>query len=739
MAVKASTNITIVDVSDGEKGDGILSTKITYQAGTSGTEKPTGEWSENIPKTDANNPYLWTKVTYTYTDGRTPVDVYSVGCTPEGIEIGGNNILSASGHWSTLPPTKYWSNNGGGLSLDTNIKYLGYNTLRTDSLGGIKGYYDWIELDSNKTYTYSAMIKSNDNVNVNNFISDYPLYCQYSENKKTFVDTITPISYDQSLKKNEWKLVYLTFKPQYKYWRPFIKNKIGSYIFNIAYIKLEEGNKATPWSPSAEDNILSETKIQYYISTSSTDLINGEWLDTLPSECSESEYIWTRNIFIYNNGYMHESNACYNQPLTESYRGELTKFKTEVNKMLNSENPTTTIGDDYIISPKIGGGYMYLTNPDSNISVEIDPKKLRTKDGYVFAIKKIIENKENVIMGVDGQGNGTFDGKITSKSGTIGGFTIGDTSLRKIFYDGNRLYDFYMQSASATASTENLLACRYSDDGKDCEWEDRNWTVVFRINYQGDGVFNNLYIPYGSALYIKDSNGTNRIAASIKNRDDGSPVYCFGTGEFLNDIYLGNRKNTKIDDTTTQINATLDIIARCSSSLRPGTNNGIELGTQDFKWSQIYSSSSIISTSDRNLKKNILKLDDKYIELFKKLIPVSFQFVDGTSGRTHIGFISQDVEQAMTEVGISDLEFAGFCKDVKRIIVEDENGFTKAGDICYDSEGNPEYIYSLRYEEFIALNTKMIQLQQSKINSQEQKIKELEERLQKIEERLGGV
>lgn len=738
MAVKASTNITIVDVSDGEKGDGILSTKITYQAGTSGTEKPTGEWSENIPKTDANNPYLWTKVTYTYTDGRTPVDVYSVGCTPEGIEIGGNNILSASGHWSTLPPTKYWSNNGGGLSLDTNIKYLGYNTLRTDSLGGIKGYYDyWIELDTNKTYTYSAMIKSNDNVNINNSISDYPLYCQYSEDKKTFVDTITPISYDQSLKRNEWKLVYLTFKPQYKYWRPFIKNQIGSYIFNIAYIKLEEGNKATPWSPSAEDNILSETKIQYYISTSSTDLINGEWLDVIPLECSESEYIWTRNIFIYNNGYMHESNACYNQPLTESYRGELTKFKTEVNKILNSENPTTTIGNDYIISPKIGGGYMYLTNPDSNVSVEIDPKNLRVKDDYVFAIKKTIENKENVIMGVDSQGNGIFDGKITSKSGMIGGFKIGDISLRNTFKDEDegRLYDYYIQSASASAETSNLIACRY----KDLNADGKEWNFVFSINYKGDARFNNATLPHDSAIYIydngtRDRNGNKidsapRTVITLKHNDNGKNIYGLCVGETYSDVYIG-----KYSDEYTQ-----DIRFNCFHSVIPGVNNQILLGDPVHKWQTIYAATSTISTSDRNQKKNINELDDKYIEFFQKLIPVSYQFKDGTSGRTHIGFISQDVEQAMTEVGISDLEFAGFCKDVKREIIEDEDGNIISDDIIYDENGQPVYIYSLRYEEFIALNTKMIQLQQSKINSQEQKIKKLEEQLQKIEERLGGV
>ena len=51
--------------------------------------------------------------------------------------------------------------------------------------------------------------------------------------------------------------------------------------------------------------------------------------------------------------------------------------------------------------------------------------------------------------------------------------------------------------------------------------------------------------------------------------------------------------------------------------------------------------------------------------VFKKLQPVSFQVIDGTSGQTHTGFIAQDVEEAMSEVGLTDQDFAGFCRNPK--------------------------------------------------------------------------
>ncbi len=141
-------------------------------------------------------------------------------------------------------------------------------------------------------------------------------------------------------------------------------------------------------------------------------------------------------------------------------------------------------------------------------------------------------------------------------------------------------------------------------------------------------------------------------------------------------------------------------------------NGYTNLGSGSYRWKQLFATTATISTSDRNLKKDIYQLTDTHLEFFLKLQPVSFLFKDGESGRTHIGFIAQDVEQAMSECGLTDLDFAGFCKDqkVEVFFEEDENGdkIEKERPIL-DENGNPEYIYSLRYEEFIALNTYAIQ------------------------------
>ena len=150
-----------------------------------------------------------------------------------------------------------------------------------------------------------------------------------------------------------------------------------------------------------------------------------------------------------------------------------------------------------------------------------------------------------------------------------------------------------------------------------------------------------------------------------------------------------------------------------------GVDNVLSLGAPSTRWSKVYAATATISTSDRNMKKNIHKLTDIHKKLFMKLIPVSYLFKDGESGRTHIGFIAQDVEDAMRELNMSPLDFAGFCKDVKmkeRLTVNADGDKIIEEIPILDDGGNEEYIYSLRYEEFIALNTAMIQDLYKEIN-----------------------
>lgn len=66
-----------VNGAPGKDGVGIASTVIEYQQGDSGTVQPSGTWQSTIPDVPAGK-YLWTRVTYTYTDASTHA-AYTVG------------------------------------------------------------------------------------------------------------------------------------------------------------------------------------------------------------------------------------------------------------------------------------------------------------------------------------------------------------------------------------------------------------------------------------------------------------------------------------------------------------------------------------------------------------------------------------------------------------------------------------------------------------------------------------
>lgn len=98
--------------------------------------------------------------------------------------------------------------------------------------------------------------------------------------------------------------------------------------------------------------------------------------------------------------------------------------------------------------------------------------------------------------------------------------------------------------------------------------------------------------------------------------------------------------------------------------------------------------------SDARVKNTISYNLDQYDKFFLSLKPTRFKYNDGISGRMHLGFIAQDVEQAMLDAGLTSRELAALVKTPVQEVMED---------------GITDFRYGLRYGEFIALNTHMIQ------------------------------
>lgn len=135
----------------------VSSTSVKYQAGTSGTVKPTGTWSNDIP-TVPNGQFLWTKTVVNYSDGKSTTS-YSVSYKGTDGQKGADAItLTITSSNGTV-----FKNNSGSTVLTAHVFKGAVEQTITDagvcgSLGTIKWYKgtSTTSIATAKTYTVSA-------------------------------------------------------------------------------------------------------------------------------------------------------------------------------------------------------------------------------------------------------------------------------------------------------------------------------------------------------------------------------------------------------------------------------------------------------------------------------------------------------------------------------------------------------------------------------------------------------
>lgn len=92
----------------------------------------------------------------------------------------------------------------------------------------------------------------------------------------------------------------------------------------------------------------------------------------------------------------------------------------------------------------------------------------------------------------------------------------------------------------------------------------------------------------------------------------------------------------------------------------------VSLGTGQYRYRDLYLSSSPSILSDKDAVSDYKDLGDVYMEIFSKLKPVEYTLSSnhgyGSSNRTHIGFFGEDVEKIIEECGLSSDKFAGLIK-----------------------------------------------------------------------------
>lgn len=138
----------------------VKSTSVTYQVGTSGTDKPTGNWSATVP-TVPNGQFLWTKTVVTYSDGKSTTS-YSVSYKGTN-GANGKNGADAITMSITSSNGTVFKNNAGSTVLTAHVFIAGKEQTIADngtcgSLGVVKWYKagNTTAVATAKTYTITA-------------------------------------------------------------------------------------------------------------------------------------------------------------------------------------------------------------------------------------------------------------------------------------------------------------------------------------------------------------------------------------------------------------------------------------------------------------------------------------------------------------------------------------------------------------------------------------------------------
>lgn len=266
--------------SKGDKGDtgatgkGVKSTAVTYQASSSGTTIPTGVWSATPPATSADKPYFWTRTIITYTDNTTST-AYNVGSTPEGIVVGGRNLLVGT-HKSPITYTYPTSGYADKCSWKTTVLLNGsVYTLSFWAKSSVNG-------DKIRVHFYNPS-------NIISVVGSQGQRSTATDGLCDFVLTTTMTKY--------W--VTYTIPKGGNSTRGVIIPRLGlgatgTGTLTFQWEKLEEGNMATDWTPAPEDYV-SFVDVEYYLSTSPTSLSGGSWSTTAPTWVN-GKYMWSRTV-----------------------------------------------------------------------------------------------------------------------------------------------------------------------------------------------------------------------------------------------------------------------------------------------------------------------------------------------------------------------------------------------------------------------------------------------------------
>ena len=402
---------------------------------------------------------------------------------------------------------------------------------------------------------------------------------------------------------------------------------------------------------------------------------------------------------------------------------------------------------------------VYVKNGDyttimSTINMNENEIQIKAKN---IALEGLVTANKHFQIDDDGNmycENATVSGKITAKTGTIGGWTIGEDGLTcewgNATEGGNKVYvlngsntnhDFLVVYDKKNNNWPFFVRANGYMEAQNCKISGNITATTLNLNtdsnyYVGE-VLSAYKNPNGDDTYLCIGKGVNGVTfkgqlgsgvpcvSIIYDNAGGSVISC--NMVIANDLYT-DRLSIKDNDFITM--GSRRILGYASGSKNIWLGGGqYEINNNSFcnelriiaKNIYRFSSGSGVSISDERFKTNVSSIPNAE-EFIMNLSPKIYKFTDGTSNRYHTGFLAQDVKNTMDNT-IGD--FGVFV----RYTFDEETPI---------DENNPDtYICGLRYEELMAPHIQVTQNHQRRILELENEVKKLSKEIQEL--RSNGI
>lgn len=329
----------------------------------------------------------------------------------------------------------------------------------------------------------------------------------------------------------------------------------------------------------------------------------------------------------------------------------------------------------------------------SQLTLSIDSIELSVSNGSTSST--ITLKKDNVVISSQ---EITMSGLVTFTGLANGTTTINGACIKTGTIDADRLnltgaISFGDLSTSVQNDINDAYSLAQSADNAAADANDR----IEAWSYNGGTYIDGTMLATNTVTASTIRGGTVQLLSSSGSVSGSLSLSPATTSEYAIDLTSNAAMRLVASSGLLYLEGNPRVAVSCSTFHPMGA--APDLGSPSYgMWQEVFAYTGEINTSDANLKYDIEALPDSYVTMLDNITPVRYKMRNGTWGRYHVGFIAQDVEQAMQAAGITDMDFAGWCQDV-------------------DEEG--ENIYLLRYQEFIALLWAKIRQLESRLPAEE--------------------